>query len=382
MNLGQMHIGVQHGVDKINSMHSDLLLPEEIDIELNKNIQRFINQRWTTGANKYRAGFEESQKRIDDLRTLIREYSTPTVYKGHVFSKTFIDAAFLPTDYMFLINMKSLIQKYKCHPYKYNLDVRPVGSLTISFELDHTILSLPGFTSYLQAYLAHDDGTGLVLPPPIALTTAYSGLDTLAGYITHISNSNHWDPSVKSITVTGSIATVVLHTGYNTIGGANVLYDPVSTLYSSTTTGPLVTSTLSGFGAQFSFADKRVNGTDDAGNALPYDTDVTMNKFIQHDDIFKILSDPFNDTTIDAPIYTIKDDHIEVYTDDTFIVDKIKMTYLKRPVVVDIITNPTIPCDLPDTVHQEIVDMTINSILEEFSDPRYQSSTVEMSKSE
>ena len=58
------------------------------------------------------------------------------------------------------------------------------------------------------------------------------------------------------------------------------------------------------------------------------------------------------------------------------------MTYLKRPVVVDIITNPTIPCDLPDTVHQEIVDMTINSILEEFSDPRYQSSTVEMSKSE
>ena len=384
MNLGQMHIGVQHGVDKINSMHSDLLLPEEIDLELNKNIQRFINQRWTTGGNKYRAGFEESQKRIDDLRTLIREYSTPTVYKGHVFKKTFIDAAFLPDDYMFLINMKSLIQKYNCKTYSYNLDVMPVGELTMIIELDHTVLALPGFTTYTNAYLAHDDGSQVsILPPPIALTSVYTGPDNLPGYINHITTASNWDPSVKSITVAGSQATVTLHSGYPSIGGLQVLWDTVNLVYGSAgTLAQITTNPASGFGRQYAYADKRVNGTDSNGDALPYVTDVTMNKFIQHDDIFKILGDPFNDTTISSPIYTIKDDHIEVYTDDTFIVDKIKMTYLKRPVIVDIINNPTIQCDLPDTVHQEIVDMTVNSILEEISDPRYQSSSMEMLKSE
>ena len=75
MNIAQMHISVQHGVDKINSMHSDLLLPEEIDLELNKNIMRFINQRFDSRGNRYQTGFEQSQKRVDDLRSLITEAS-------------------------------------------------------------------------------------------------------------------------------------------------------------------------------------------------------------------------------------------------------------------------------------------------------------------
>ena len=58
------------------------------------------------------------------------------------------------------------------------------------------------------------------------------------------------------------------------------------------------------------------------------------------------------------------------------------MTYLKKPAAVDIINNPSVNCDLPDYTHQEIVDMTVNSILEAISDPRYQSTSIEMLKSE
>jgi hypothetical protein len=384
MNLSQMHIGVQHGVDKINSMHSDLLLPEEIDLELNKNIQRFINQRWSTAGNKYRAGFEQSQKRVDDLRTLIREYSTPTVYKGHVFKKTFIDAAFFPLDYMFLINLKSLIQTYKCKTYPYTLQVMPVGSLEVTFELDHTILNIPGYTSYTNAYLAHNDGSSpSANPPPIALTPWYTGVDTLPSYITHITTPSNWHPSISNLYVVGSICTIIFNAGQNTADAAQVLYDSITVTFASNfTSTTLVTSTSIGFGLQYAYADKRTNGFLNNGDPVPYETDVTMNTFVQHDDIFTVLSDPFNTTHIDSPLYTIKNDHIEIYTDDTFIVDKIKMTYLKRPIIVDIITNPGISCDLPDTVHQEIVDMTVNSILEAISDPRYASTSAELTKFE
>ena len=36
MNVTEMHIAIQQGVDKINSLQADSLLSEEIDIELNK----------------------------------------------------------------------------------------------------------------------------------------------------------------------------------------------------------------------------------------------------------------------------------------------------------------------------------------------------------
>ena len=66
MNVTEMHIAVQQGVDKINSLQADSLLSEEIDIELNKNMFRFINTKYGRN-NLYRKGFEESQKRIDDF---------------------------------------------------------------------------------------------------------------------------------------------------------------------------------------------------------------------------------------------------------------------------------------------------------------------------
>ena len=74
MNVQEMHLAIQQGVDKINSLQADLLLPQEIDIELNKSQMRFVNTKYGKN-NKYRKGFEESQKRIDDLRTFnAKEY--------------------------------------------------------------------------------------------------------------------------------------------------------------------------------------------------------------------------------------------------------------------------------------------------------------------
>jgi len=68
-----MHIAVRQGVDKINSLQADSLLSEEIDLELNKNMSRFINLKYGKN-NQYGKGFEESQKRIDDLSTLVEEH--------------------------------------------------------------------------------------------------------------------------------------------------------------------------------------------------------------------------------------------------------------------------------------------------------------------
>ena len=105
-----MHIAVQQGVDKINSFQADSLLPQEIDLELNKSIMRFVNLKYGKN-NIYRQGFEESQKRIDDLRNLVTSTEGFVYFKERRILKfglnpsknsyLYIDKYSLPTNYLY-----------------------------------------------------------------------------------------------------------------------------------------------------------------------------------------------------------------------------------------------------------------------------------------
>ena len=115
MTIEEMHIAVNLGVQKIGSFQVDNLLPEEIDHELNMAQRRFIKQRYSTTSNQKGTGFEQSQKRIDDLRTLIEDYSTyETFYMGPTYTSSskgviFTDRVKMPIDYMHLINIRTIV---------------------------------------------------------------------------------------------------------------------------------------------------------------------------------------------------------------------------------------------------------------------------------
>ena len=105
-----------------------------------------------------------------------------------------------------------------------------------------------------------------------------------------------------------------------------------------------------------------------------------VNKFIQQDDIFTLLDDPFNTTKHTSPLTTIRGSVIDIYTSAIFIIDTIKITYIRNPRRISLPLG--ISCELPDHSHQEIVDMTVSSILEGISDPRYKTHQTEVSKNE
>ena len=109
-----MHLAVQQGVDKINSLQADMLLREEIDLELNKSMFKFINLKYGKN-NLYRRGFEESQKRIDDLRTLVKEYKSPVTFKERININTWVDKFRLPNDYMYLVSQRSDVWINDCN---------------------------------------------------------------------------------------------------------------------------------------------------------------------------------------------------------------------------------------------------------------------------
>lgn len=108
-----MHNEVKIGVDKIDSFASANIDPEELDVFLNNKQEEFIEQR-AYGTNPKRTGLEEDQKRRDDLREIIKNYTSAnfTSTTNNKPNGTFVD---LPKDYRHAIQEEVSIIYTDCN---------------------------------------------------------------------------------------------------------------------------------------------------------------------------------------------------------------------------------------------------------------------------
>jgi len=387
MNVGEMHIAIQQGVDKINSLQADMLLPEEIDIELNKSQLRFINTKYGSRSNKFGQGFEESQKRIDDLRSLVKEYVAPVTFKEQYNNEIFVDQFRLPTDYMYLVNQRSELFIDNCDPISYsysNLD--PVSYIVIPFTNLHNgtdfVSDLRLVADVLQPNL------GDVAMSNVLWNTYNYPADSVNLQV-DIADSLNWGTGFEfyweeygNISIPNSFIVIVdttIHTFFNfdssitnTVSGTNLITTAVGVFDASTGLNDSINTLAYGQYVEDALGIKRIanNGT----------REYALNKFVQQDDIAKLLNDPFNTTKYTSPLTTIRGRHIDIYTNDIFIIDRLKITYIRNPRNISLPLG--ISCELPEHTHQEIVDMTVSSILEGISDPRYQTHQLEVGKNE
>lgn len=109
MNIATMHIGVKQELDKSSALELPAFEPEEIDFWLNNAIRKFVKTRYS-GTNIKGQSFEQTQKRIDDLRTLVRTSQLSPVASGNF---PLSNAYTLPTnvgnEYWFALNEEATI---------------------------------------------------------------------------------------------------------------------------------------------------------------------------------------------------------------------------------------------------------------------------------
>ena len=386
MNVGFMHIAIQQGVDKINSLQADMLLSEEIDIELNKSQMRFINTKYGKN-NKYREGFEQSQKRIDDLRSLVKEYAAPVIFKEQYNNNIWIDQFRLPSDYLYLVNQRSELFIDKCKPIQYSLDdnnpasyfVMPIGHLhNGSAMINNLSIFADPATPALGNQLIHANAGIFVYPTDLQ---AYK--DFLINPMNFVAGVEIYFEQYGQLSFPNSLIIIIDDSVYPWFN-----YD--SSLTNATSSSNLISTIVS--------QTPTSSGPDDDSNKVVYGQYVinglgakrlppngaqrqyAFNKFSQQDDIFKLLDDPFNTTKRTSPLTTIRGEYIDVYTNDIFIIDKVKITYIRKPKEISLSLG--VSCELPEHTHQEIVDMTVSSILEGISDPRFQTHQIEVGKNE
>ena len=166
-----MHIAVNQGVQKIASFQADMLLSQEIDQELNFAVRRFISQRYNPQGNKYQRGFEQSQKRLDDLRHLVEDYTGYTSsYMGVGYTSTTngninIYRYKFPTDYMYLINVLSEVTAAR------KKEIGPISTEVIYRQSLRVPMSPPQ-PGYLVQEIYIADSTGI----PTKIIGATGGL--------------------------------------------------------------------------------------------------------------------------------------------------------------------------------------------------------------
>jgi hypothetical protein len=374
MNVQEMHLAIQQGVDKINSLQADMLLPQEIDIELNKSQIRFINTKYS-GNNRHRTGFEESQKRIDDLRTLLREFEAPVTFKEQLRNNIFVDTFTLPVDYMYLVNQQSTVWIDDCNPMNWNIIYPdPINYFTMSlsdFVCDKS-------TQIADSIVMYEDASDLTLGQALLWSNTTPLLFPAdVGQLLQEITSNagpgftvFWE-QFMTLNHPGEFI-VVVDTSVHSWFQWDASVGTVSTLVALDNTGTNLESTRA-LNSGIAFNEKR-DPTDFSERLM------VSNTFIQQDDIFTMLQDPFNTTKHTDPLTTIRGNEIDIYTSDIFIIDTVKITYIRNPRNISLPLG--IDCELPEHSHQEIVDMTVSSILEGISDPRYKTHQVEVSRNE
>ena len=178
MDIQKMHLAVQQGVDKINSFQADTLLPQEIDLELNKAIGKFVNLKYGKN-NLYNKGFEESQKRIDDLRSIVKEVSgiQPT-YEGGYTNRINLYTFELPENYRFALAINlQVLTKSDCTPLEYD-------EIQGSFNSQVTNGSL--IRTFATAKFTQLDDLGTLLMDPFNTTTKAKPLYTISGNLIEV----------------------------------------------------------------------------------------------------------------------------------------------------------------------------------------------------
>lgn len=115
MNAPEMHIAFKQGLDKFDSLNYPDIEPEEIDLLLNQAQDAFIKQRYSYN-NLKKEPFERTQKRIEDLKNVIRRVNLPIIANDPTFN---IDSnavnVDLPSDHWITVQEKATITYNNCN---------------------------------------------------------------------------------------------------------------------------------------------------------------------------------------------------------------------------------------------------------------------------
>lgn len=324
MNVRDMHIEIEQSTQLLAASGTRKLLPEEIDWALNKVQDRFIE---TALRPKEGGRFEIDQSRVDDIRNLIKSMVsvTPWIDNDRRYK------CYLPSDYKFLISDASYSMPL-CGAVP--TETIPVAKYIHRIKQDYTAKTVAPYYTTLWLSLS---GYDFYIPDSLPLTNNY------IGYL------NNKDIS----SLAPSIAQFTKRLYWENYGD---LYYPNHYLDVRDTVPTLGLLTLDGTALPNSISYDTLTLKQHVGVGNFHDNRLTPSSLIP-----TLQSAAFFKTQHYSPISELNNKILYVYRDSSFIVSGIEISYIRRPQTINLSLGTD--CELAETVHQKICDLTSEYIL-------------------
>lgn len=324
MTTLEMHIGVNLLVQKINSNIISSLKSEEIDFFLNQEVYRFINDR--TSPDEKGLGFQDSSKRLEDLKGLISVKKLP-VYINDTNSVL----AYIPSNCLKLIKDRSLTKDLCGAAYA------PVTTVVnIHYAKYQFVTTGANFYTNFQFRLA-----GVL----VFDTANYPNLNSFVSYEQKFELVDFMMEKIRDA------GYEVKYENYIGINGIDSL---------------IITRTSASFtmGVKYGAAAEVVTAsllTDDL-NKITEITGTTEveNILNKNSNYIEYLNSSFGTTLVSSPLSVRREDSLFVYHKQKFIISSVNVEFIRIPRKISLPLSQN--CDLDASVHQEIVDNTARRI--------------------
>lgn len=343
MDILEMHISIEQGLQEINSFAFGNVLPEEIDMAINKEIDRYIKTHSNPKSNKEGEGFEQSEKRFSDLGLMAItdfkdseitecvqidtnewEFSIPS--NCHMLTKRNVQIYYNSCRAITPIvsNKTAAVSVIQFNPNKYSLaDYR---SLMVKFVDDqlvqHTLFDASSYPNILD----------YTIPEHTETFKAFfmNEVNRMWGSVIKCYYEVYKDMYEKDSFIFVDVQKSSLNTILFYYDFPNSIFDEdLFSIHNYITVDTMSESTK-----------------------------VARLGITSHDRIDVLKNDSFASSDDEIVLCTMSGNKLKLYTDDTkFIPIKGIVSYIKKPRKVSLALG--INCELNSSVHQEIVDLTV-----------------------
>lgn len=338
MNINEMHIAINVGLQKMAANRTRKFLPQEIDLGINNSIDRLVKD----GIRQNGEGLYEINEFYAQALAPLKEVGIP-VRMEKVNPDRFM--GYMPADFRFLISAAASVGKacdntsLPAHQETWTNFIVPLGttkttgpfwqtfSLSLSTGETITNQSIPGYTGYLSKEEQFEFSN--IIQEILWEYGINAYLETFAGL---------YRPN--SIIIPAPNALIVNFTIDGTLVVINTAMTTSKTFYEA---------------SKVVMSHARVSKGVIAHSArtTPY----------------------FESGTDSVLLEEFGLGGLYVYADDSFIVRELQTTYLRKPRKVDVKLQRG--CDLHPSFHQDICDRTITHLSERIGDPSWQQKLVE-----
>lgn len=85
---------------------------------------------------------------------------------------------------------------------------------------------------------------------------------------------------------------------------------------------------------------------------------------IQHNDYSKLIDNPFGKPNTDKVLRLMENGRVELLPSSNTTITNYHLRYIKKPRRINILSTPTVDCELSEMTHQEIVNLAVQIALE------------------